>query len=104
MLEKKAGGTHPLDKLLRRPLVEKGTVDATVHPPPPPSPPSPPPCSLLLRLPLARPVLPVAATHTKESTSATTIGPGYTPWGTTTQDPSHVPHLYPELARSRQMR
>ena len=81
-------------------LAEKGTVDATVHPPPP----SPPPPPLLLRLPLARPVLPEAATHTKESTNAAThteestnaatTGAGDTLWGTTTQDPLHVPLLY----------
>ena len=52
---------------------------------------APPP--LLSRLSLAQ-VLSVAATHTKESTSATTTGPGDTPWGTTTQDPLHVPLLY----------
>ena len=57
------------------------------------------------RLSLAHPVLPVAATHTKESTSATTThtkeststaatGPGGTLWGTTTKVPLHVPLLY----------
>ena len=67
----------------------KKAVDATVHPPPPPS-----PLPLLLRLPLACPVLPVAATHTEESTSAATTGAGDTLWGTTTQDPLHAPLLY----------
>jgi len=59
---------------------------------------------LLLRLRLAHPVLPVAATHTEESTnaatyteestSAATTGAGDTLWGTTTLDPLHVPLLY----------
>ena len=64
----------------------------------------PPPPPLLLRLPVAHPVLPVAATHTEESTntathteestSAATTGAGDTLWETTTLDPLHVPLLY----------
>ena len=61
--EKGRGNTPPRQAPQKVTLTEKGTVDATVHPPPPPP--------LLLRLPLARPVLPVAATHTEESTNAT---------------------------------
>ena len=60
--------------------MEKGNVDAQfilLDPPPPPPP------LLFPRLPLARPVLPVTATHTKESTSTATTGPGDTLWGIT---------------------
>ena len=95
------GNTPPRQAPQKVTLTGKGTVDATVHPPPPPPPPPPP---LLLRLPLARPVLPVAATHTEESTntathieestSAATTGAGDTLWETTTLDPLHVPLLY----------
>ena len=57
--------------------MEKGNVDAQfilLDPPPP---------LLFPRLPLARPVLPVAATYTKESTSTATTGPGDTLRGIT---------------------
>ena len=66
------GNTSPQQVPQKVTLTEKGTIDATVHPPPPPPP------SLLPRLPLT---LPVAATHTKESTSTATTGPGDILWG-----------------------
>ena len=87
--EKGGGNTLPRQAPQKVTLAEKGTIDVTVHPPPPPPPPP-----LLPRLPLANPVLPVAATHTEEITSAATTGPGDTFQVTTTQDPLHVPLLY----------
>ena len=91
--EKGRGNTPPQQVPQKVTLTEKGTVDATVHHPPPPPP------SLLPRLPLTLPVLPVAATHTKESTSTATTGPGDTLRRTTTQYPLQVPLFYLEACK-----